>query len=55
MRDRIVSDLLQINSMFRFLDKKDLFIYCLSMKDESIVKLTAKYIFNVTVIYNDCT
>ena len=54
-RDNFLSNLLEVNSSFSSFGYRDLFMYCVSMTDDSIVKITAKYLYDITTIFNDCT
>ena len=54
LRNDYLNKLIEINSLFSCFKHEDLFIYCISMNDDSILNLTAKYLYDINVIFNDC-
>ena len=51
-RTKFTENLFKINSSFRQFLAKDLFIYIIAMKDESILTLVAKYCFEVLTAFD---
>ena len=52
LRSKFFEDLYKINSSFKLFSSKELFTYIMAMKDESIMKLVAKFCFEVLTTFD---
>jgi hypothetical protein len=54
-KENFLKEILKINSCFSSLGKNNLFLYCISINDKSLTNCTARYIYQLTKIFSDCT
>ena len=52
LRSKFFEDLYKINSSFKLFSSEELFMYIMAMKDESIMKLVAKFCFEVLTTFD---
>ena len=52
LRSKFFEDLYKINSSFKLFSLEELFMYIMAMKDESIMKLVAKFCFEVLTTFD---
>ena len=52
LRSKFFEDLYRINSSFKLFFSEELFMYIMAMKDESIMKLVAKFCFEVLTTFD---
>ena len=53
LRSKFFEDLYKINSSFKLFSSEELFMYIMVMKDESIMKLVAKFCFEVLTTFDN--
>ena len=54
LRETFSKEILEINSGLSSLGKYELFLYCISMKDNNLINCTARYIYELTKVFDDC-
>ena len=52
LRSKFLEDLYKINSSLKLFFSEELFVYIMAMKDESIMKLVAKFCFEVLTTFD---
>ena len=55
LRENFLNELVQINCTFSSLGRtNELFLYCVSMNDNNIIKSTAKYVYEIMKTFESC-